>query len=89
MLIKNDAQCRVEEHLSGKMHMGFSKIKVTIEELRVRQLRIGCVAELFEVHLLKLFAKSSSKSFVESHFLFKFRSAFANAMRKTRRSDKN
>ncbi|EYC07633.1 hypothetical protein Y032_0069g328 [Ancylostoma ceylanicum] len=36
MLIKNDAQCRVEEHLSGKMHMGFSKIKVTIEELRER-----------------------------------------------------
>lgn len=35
MLIKNDAQCRVEEHLSGKMHQGFSKIKVTIEELRV------------------------------------------------------
>ncbi|VDO78860.1 unnamed protein product [Heligmosomoides polygyrus] len=27
MLIKNDAQCRVEEHLSGKMHQGFSKIK--------------------------------------------------------------
>ncbi|ETN69811.1 ADP-specific Phosphofructokinase/Glucokinase conserved region [Necator americanus] len=37
MLIKNDAQCRVEEHLSGKMHMGFSKIKVTIEELRTRE----------------------------------------------------
>ncbi|KHJ83157.1 hypothetical protein OESDEN_17146 [Oesophagostomum dentatum] len=36
MLIKNDAQCRVEEHLSGKMHMGFSKIKVTIDELRER-----------------------------------------------------
>lgn len=36
MLIKNDAQCRVEEHLSGKMHQGFSKIKVTIEELRER-----------------------------------------------------
>uniref|UniRef100_A0A0K0DDE1 Luc7-like protein 3 n=1 Tax=Angiostrongylus cantonensis TaxID=6313 RepID=A0A0K0DDE1_ANGCA len=45
MLIKNDAQCRVEEHLSGKMHMGFSKIKVTIEELRVCSSQFPCENE--------------------------------------------
>ena len=35
MLIRNDAQVRVEEHLMGKMHMGFAKIQVTIKELKV------------------------------------------------------
>ena len=35
-LIIGDAQTRVDDHLQGKQHMGYAKIKSTIEELRVR-----------------------------------------------------
>ncbi|CAI5441171.1 unnamed protein product [Caenorhabditis angaria] len=34
MLIVNDAQNRIDEHLTGKMHTGFQKIRTMIEELR-------------------------------------------------------
>ncbi|CAD6194430.1 unnamed protein product [Caenorhabditis auriculariae] len=34
MLIINDAAQRVEEHLTGKMHTGFQKIRTSIEELK-------------------------------------------------------
>ena len=35
-LIIGDAQTRVDDHLQGKQHMGYAKIKSTIEELKVR-----------------------------------------------------
>lgn len=34
-LIVGDAQSRVDDHLMGKQHMGYAKIKLTIEELLV------------------------------------------------------
>lgn len=34
-LIIGDAQTRVDDHLQGKQHMGYAKIKSTIEELKV------------------------------------------------------
>ena len=35
-LIIGDAQTRVDDHLQGKQHMGYAKIKSTIEELKVQ-----------------------------------------------------
>lgn len=37
-LIVGDAQSRVDDHLMGKQHMGYAKIKSTVEELKVRGL---------------------------------------------------
>ena len=34
-LIIGDAQTRVDDHLMGKQHMGYAKIKSTVEELKV------------------------------------------------------
>ena len=34
-LIVNDAQSRVEEHISGKQHQGFAKLRSALEEIRV------------------------------------------------------
>lgn len=34
-LIIGDAQARVDDHLMGKQHMGYAKIKSTVEELKV------------------------------------------------------
>jgi len=34
-LIVGDAQTRVDDHLQGKQHMGYARIKSTLEELRV------------------------------------------------------
>lgn len=36
-LIVGDAQSRVDDHLMGKQHMGYAKIKSTVEELKVRE----------------------------------------------------
>lgn len=36
-LIVGDAQSRVDDHLMGKQHMGYAKIKSTVEELKVSQ----------------------------------------------------
>lgn len=33
-LIVNDAQSRVEEHISGKQHMGYAKLRSALEEIR-------------------------------------------------------
>uniref|UniRef100_A0A672P358 LUC7-like 3 pre-mRNA splicing factor n=1 Tax=Sinocyclocheilus grahami TaxID=75366 RepID=A0A672P358_SINGR len=38
-LIVGDAQSRVDDHLMGKQHMGYAKIKATVEELKVRRKR--------------------------------------------------
>ena len=35
-LIVGDAQSRVDDHLMGKQHMGYAKIKSAIVELKVR-----------------------------------------------------
>lgn len=34
-LIVGDAQARVDDHLQGKQHVGYAKIKSTIEDLKV------------------------------------------------------
>jgi hypothetical protein len=34
-LIVNDAQARVEEHISGKQHMGYAKLRSALEDIRV------------------------------------------------------
>lgn len=36
-LIVGDAQCRVEEHITGKQHVGFAKIRSTLEQLRANR----------------------------------------------------
>lgn len=36
-LIVGDAQSRVDDHLMGKQHMGYAKIKSTVEELKVTE----------------------------------------------------
>lgn len=33
-MIVGDAQSRVDDHLMGKQHMGYAKIKATVEELK-------------------------------------------------------
>uniref|UniRef100_A0A2K5RSI2 RNA-binding protein Luc7-like n=1 Tax=Cebus imitator TaxID=2715852 RepID=A0A2K5RSI2_CEBIM len=38
-LIVGDAQSRVDDHLMGKQHMGYAKIKATVEELKSRDRR--------------------------------------------------
>ena len=35
-LIVGDAQSRVDDHLMGKQHMGYAKIKAAIAELKVK-----------------------------------------------------
>lgn len=48
-LIIGDAQTRVDDHLQGKQHMGYAKIKSTIEELKVSlALRLDSVTTLTE-----------------------------------------
>lgn len=37
-LIVNDAQSRVEEHISGKQHMGYAKLRSALEEIRKKRL---------------------------------------------------
>lgn len=46
-LIVGDAQSRVDDHLMGKQHMGYAKIKSTVEELKekLRRRSEGPVAE--------------------------------------------
>lgn len=39
-LIVGDAQFQVDDHLMGKQHMGYAKIKATVEELKVSFLSI-------------------------------------------------
>ena len=39
-LIVGDAQSRVDDHLQGKQHVGYAKIKSSIEELKVLLLLI-------------------------------------------------
>ena len=34
-LIVNDAQSRIEEHISGKQHMGYAKLRAALDEIRV------------------------------------------------------
>ena len=35
-LVVGDAPQRVEEHASGKQHMGYAKVRATIESLKVQ-----------------------------------------------------
>lgn len=43
-LIVGDAQSRVDDHLMGKQHMGYAKIKATVEELKVSFLQAYILA---------------------------------------------
>lgn len=36
-LIVNDAQARVEEHISGKQHMGYAKLRSALEDIRKKR----------------------------------------------------
>ena len=36
-LIVGDAQSRVDDHLQGKQHMGYARIKSTLEDMKVRK----------------------------------------------------
>lgn len=36
LLVANDTQQRVDEHLMGKQHMGYARIRSFIEERKVR-----------------------------------------------------
>lgn len=47
-LIVGDAQSRVDDHLMGKQHMGYAKIKSHIEELKVQSL----ITQFFVVEAL-------------------------------------
>lgn len=58
-LIIGDAQTRVDDHLQGKQHMGYAKIKSTIEELKVSlALRLDSVTTSTEAHLKNWSMKS-------------------------------
>ena len=46
-LIIGDAQARVDDHLMGKQHMGYAKIKSTVEELRVSVLALPSIQSGF------------------------------------------
>ena len=50
-LIVNDAQSRVEEHVSGKQHMGYAKLRAALEEIRVNKNRKNTTL----VHIIILF----------------------------------
>uniref|UniRef100_A0A3Q0QNW8 LUC7-like 3 pre-mRNA splicing factor n=1 Tax=Amphilophus citrinellus TaxID=61819 RepID=A0A3Q0QNW8_AMPCI len=51
-LIVGDAQSRVDDHLMGKQHMGYAKIKSTVEELKVRGLYVILSRTFYELELL-------------------------------------
>ena len=40
-LIVNDAQARVEEHVAGKQHMGYAKLRTALEDIRVSRLKMN------------------------------------------------
>ena len=61
MLIVNDAQQRVEEHLTGKMHTGFQKIRTMIQHLKVRISDIICILYPFFCLLLEYMGGSLSE----------------------------
>lgn len=48
-LIVGDAQSRVDDHLMGKQHMGYAKIKSTVEELKVTGLHMSFLKPLYVV----------------------------------------
>jgi hypothetical protein len=37
-LVKGDAESRISEHLKGKQHMGYAKLRTTIDSLQVGRL---------------------------------------------------
>ena len=37
-LIVNDAQARVEEHVAGKQHMGYAKLRAALENIRKKRM---------------------------------------------------
>ena len=49
-LIVGDSQTRVDDHLMGKQHMGFAKIKATIEEIKVGYISCVTIAALSNLH---------------------------------------
>lgn len=49
-LIIGDVQQRIEEHFTGKQHLGFAKITSTMNELKVRNL----ICQEIMVYLLYL-----------------------------------
>ena len=40
-LIVGDAQSRVDDHLQGKQHVGYAKIKSTLEDMKVCNLVVA------------------------------------------------
>ena len=37
-LIVGDAQSRIDDHLMGKQHMGYARLRSAIEEIQVQQI---------------------------------------------------
>jgi len=47
-LIVGDAQSRVDDHLQGKQHVGYAKIKSTLEDMKVcRVIFMTCYVQVF------------------------------------------
>ena len=58
-LIVNDAQARVEEHISGKQHMGYAKLRSALEEIRVQIIYFFKIKS--EVKLIHLFKRKKEQ----------------------------
>lgn len=46
-LIVGDAQSRVDDHLQGKQHVGYAKIKSTLDDLKVISIIANIVNSLY------------------------------------------
>lgn len=72
-LIVGDAQSRVDDHLMGKQHMGYAKIKSTVEELKVSRSPdtkkqtgiVGLDCSLLELHCNKMNLLFNNESIID------------------------
>ena len=51
-LIVGDAQSRVDDHLQGKQHVGYAKIKSTLDDLKVKMFKSYTLKGLIFVYVL-------------------------------------
>ena len=68
-LIIGDAQSRVDDHLMGKQHQGYAKIKTTVEELKVR--KVSFIELQLLIYMTMFWKSPETNKFIlhESDFL--------------------
>jgi hypothetical protein len=49
-LIVNDAQSRIEEHIQGKQHNGYAKLRKALEEIKVKVISILNISKFIKIN---------------------------------------